>query len=150
MKKILVLSSIIALFSSAIWLSGCGGNAAQTEGVKNSNVAVSTNSGAVNSNAPATSDAAKAFTVAFKSEPSEIEAGTPAALSLTVKDKQGITVKDLSIVHEKPMHLLLVSKDLAEFYHIHPEEQQADGSYLVSHVFPNGGDYKLRSRRLPN
>ncbi|MCA1623642.1 MAG: cupredoxin domain-containing protein [Acidobacteria bacterium] len=50
--------------------------------------------------------------------------------------------------HEKPMHLLVVSRDLAEFYHIHPE-QQADGSYRVSHVFPYGGEYKLYADFTP-
>ena len=64
------------------------------------------------------------------------------------QDKQGAIVKDLQIVHEKPMHLLVVSKDLAEFYHIHPE-QSADGSYRVSHNFPNGGEYRLYADFTP-
>ncbi len=46
------------------------------------------------------------------------------------------------------MHLLIVSRDLAEFYHIHPE-QQADGTYRVSHTFPNGGEYKLYADFTP-
>ena len=46
------------------------------------------------------------------------------------------------------MHLLVVSKDLAEFYHIHPE-QSADGSYRVEHTFPNGGEYKLYADFTP-
>ncbi|MBA4122170.1 MAG: cupredoxin domain-containing protein [Acidobacteria bacterium] len=145
MKKLFVLSGIVALLLSAIWLSGCD-NTATSQITKNSN-ALSNNS-VTNANAPVTTDAAKAFSVDFKSEPSEIKAGTPAMLSFTIKDRQGVTVKDLSIVHEKPMHLLIVSKDLAEFYHIHPE-QQADGSYRVSHVFPNGGDYKLYADFTP-
>lgn len=147
MKKISILSAITALFLSAIYLAGCG-SAIQTESAGTLNVPATANNAAANNNAPVTTDAAKAFTVDFKSEPAQIQAGTPVTLSFTVKDKQGATVKDLSIVHEKPMHLLVVSKDLAEFYHIHPE-QQADGSYRVSHVFPNGGDYKLYADFTP-
>lgn len=146
MKKIFVLGIIGVFLISAVFLAACG-NAALTKTPENSNVAVVTNS-AANTNAPATTDSAKAFTVDFKSEPNAITAVTPVMLSFTVKDKQGATVKDLSIVHEKPMHLLVVSKDLAEFYHIHPE-QQADGSYRVSHTFPNGGDYKLYADFTP-
>lgn len=84
----------------------------------------------------------------FKAEPSDIKAGEPVTLSFAVKDKQGAVVKDLQIVHEKPIHLLIVSKDLSEFYHIHPEPQ-SDGTYKVSHTFPNGGDYRLYADFTP-
>jgi plastocyanin len=146
MKKLFILPGIIALFLSAMWFAGCG-NTAQTGNENNSNAAVATNSAAAN-NANVTTDAARAFKVDFKSEPAEITAGTPAVLSFTVKDKNGAIVKDLPIVHEKPMHLLVVSNDLAEFYHVHPE-QSADGSYRVSHTFLNGGDYKLYADFTP-
>jgi plastocyanin len=46
------------------------------------------------------------------------------------------------------MHLLIVSKDLAEFYHVHPEPS-SDGSYRVQHTFPNGGAYKLYADFTP-
>lgn len=97
---------------------------------------------------PVTTDSAKAYSIDFKAEPGNLNAGTPAALSFTVKDRNGKIVRDLPVVHEKPMHLLVVSKDLAEFYHIHPE-LSADGSYQVSHTFPNGGDYKLYADFTP-
>lgn len=84
----------------------------------------------------------------FRAEPTEIKAGEPATLVFTVKDAQGQTVRDLPIVHEKPMHLLIVSKDLNEFYHIHPEPQ-ADGTFRVAHTFPAGGEYKLYADYTP-
>jgi hypothetical protein len=112
----------------------------------NSNAAATTN------NAPTeddtTTNVERAFKIDFRSEPGTIQAGQPATLAFTVKDKQGGVVKDLQIVHEKPMHLLVVSRDLAEFYHIHPE-QSADGSYRVEHTFPNGGEYKLYADFTP-
>ena len=80
-----------------------------------------------------------AFLVA---NPDEVKAGAPASLIFTVKDAKGAIVKDLQVVHEKPMHLLVVSSDLAEFNHLHPEPQ-SDGTLKVSHTFPHGGGYKL-------
>ena len=148
MKKFSVLFASIALLSGAIWTASCS-SAATSNTAANSNSAVVTNSAATNSNAPVTTDSTKAFTVDFKSEPGQIQADQTVMLSFTVKDKQGAVVKDLPIVHEKPMHVLVVSKDLAEFYHIHPEQQQSDGSYRVLHTFPNGGDYKIYADFTP-
>ena len=96
-------------------------------------------------------DALKAkytFTAAFATAPVEVKAGEPATLSFTVKNSKGQTVPDLAIVHEKPMHLLIVSEDLSEFYHIHPE-LQPDGSYQVTHTFPYGNKYKLYADFTP-
>jgi len=97
---------------------------------------------------PVSPDGSKPFKLEFKSQPGAITAGTSVDLIFTIKDKQGTTIKDLQIVHEKPMHLIVVSSDLAEFYHIHPEPQ-ADGSLRVSNTFPNGGDYKLYADFTP-
>jgi len=84
----------------------------------------------------------------FKTEPAEINAGERAALVFTIKGAGGKAIRDLPAVHEKPMHLLVISKDLNEFYHLHPEPQ-ADGTYRVSHTFPHGGDYKLYADYTP-
>jgi len=108
------------------------------------NAVPNTNSNAANSSAE--NDAA--HTMEFKTEPGQINASESATLAFTVKDSKGVVVKDLQIVHEKPLHLLIVSKDLAEFYHVHPE-LSPDGSYRVEHTFPNGGDYKLYADFTP-
>ena len=121
-------------------LANCTG-ITPTNTVEQSNTTVVTNTNK-------TTDATKAFQMDFKAEPAEIKAGVPTTLFFTIKDKQGAIVKDLETVHEKLVHLLIVSKDLAEFYHIHPE-QQADGSFKVMHTFPNGGDYRLYADFTP-
>jgi hypothetical protein len=89
-----------------------------------------------------------AFRAEFETARGAVKAGEAATLIFTVKNARDVTVRDLAIVHEKPMHLLVVSNDLAEFYHIHPE-QQPDGSYRVVHTFPWGGDYKLYADFTP-
>lgn len=108
----------------------------------------SDNGAATNENTVTSADSHRTFRIDHSSQPEQIQAGQPATLTFTVKDQQGSVVKDLQIVHEKPMHLLIVSTDLAEFYHIHPEPS-ADGSYKVAHTFPSGGNYKLYADFTP-
>lgn len=88
------------------------------------------------------------FTIEFKSNPSEIKSGELTDLIFEVKNAVGETVKELEIVHEKPMHLLIVSEDLDEFYHEHPEPQ-ADGTLKTAFNFPNGGKYRLYADFTP-
>jgi hypothetical protein len=88
------------------------------------------------------------FAAELKTEPGAVEAGSDATLVFTVKDRQGAVAKDLKIVHEKPMHLLVVSDDLAFFDHVHPE-QQPDGTFRQTYKFPNGGRFKLYADFTP-
>jgi hypothetical protein len=48
----------------------------------------------------------------------------------------------LQVTHDKLMHLIVVSKDLTEFAHIHPEHV-GDGKYTATSNFPVAGDYLL-------
>src|SRR3989338_8742259 len=47
--------------------------------------------------------------------------------------ESGNPISSLDIVHEKIMHLIVVSKNLNYFEHIHPEE--GSGSFVVSHLY---------------
>lgn len=135
MKSLIVLAVAAATLSVAILFTACGGSTTNTVANTNVNAAIKT-------------DTKEGFRVEFKSEPATIQAGATASLTFTVKNEQGTVVKDLQVVHEKLMHLLIVSTDLAEFYHIHPEPQ-ADGAFKVDHVFPNGGEYRLYADITP-
>jgi plastocyanin len=81
-------------------------------------------------------------------QPSVVEAGKPVQISFAVKNPAGETVRFLQFVHERPMHLLVVSDDLADFEHIHPE-MQPDDSYGVIHTFANAGRYRLYADYTP-
>ena len=144
MRKVFILGTVLLISTIGIFLTACnvGANSQRIDNANAVNTAVGETSPA---NAAATDSTYK---VDFKTEPGQIQAGTPATLVFTVKDGKNAVVKDLQIVHEKPMHLLIVSKDLAEFYHVHPEPS-TDGSYRVQHTFPNGGDYKLYADFTP-
>lgn len=130
------------LLTSAVLLTGC-----QTANQSNQSATNQTNASTSTSAKPVLTEKG-VFTVDLKTEPTELKAGEKTDLSFVVKNSGGEIVRDLQIVHEKPMHLLIVSEDLNEFYHEHPEPQ-GDGSYKVSFAFPNGGNYKLYADLTP-
>jgi hypothetical protein len=88
------------------------------------------------------------FSVSVKPVGGKIEAGKPANLVFTLKDPMGMAVKGVEIVHEKPLHLLMASKDLSWYAHEHPE-LQPDGTFTLAWTFPAGGEYTLFHRLHP-
>jgi hypothetical protein len=75
--------------------------------------------------------------------PEVLKPGAEAVLTFRVFDpKTGQRVKRFEIVHEKLMHLFLVSENLQFFAHLHPLPS-ADGSFEVSIWLPYGGMYRL-------
>lgn len=102
----------------------------------------------------------------YVSMPSELEADKEGMLSFTpkIKGKENEAVP-LQVIHEKKLHLIIVSKDLSYFEHIHPE-YNADGSYQIKVLakgtpytiskghnetyFKSGGDYMLFADYAPS
>lgn len=136
----------VAIFTTLFWTLTCNQAQMKSENEISIDYARS-DAPAANTNS-ADDKTNGAFTVEFKTEPATVKANEPAALVFRVKNAKGETVKDLPTVHEKPMHLLVVSEDLSEFYHIHPEPQP-DGTYKVTNAFPNGGIYRLYADFTP-
>lgn len=76
----------------------------------------------------------------FKSDPAQLEAGKAALMSFTPKIKGNESAPvPLDLVHEKKMHLILVSDDLSWFDHVHPEFSAA-GSYDMK-VIAKGANF---------
>jgi hypothetical protein len=89
------------------------------------------------------------FTAEVRAAPAPPEAGEPTRLTFTVHRRgDPATWKDFVVVHTKPWHLMVMSRDLRWFDHIHPEVQP-DGSYAVTETFPAGGEYLLLSDVSP-
>ncbi|GAB2464841.1 hypothetical protein GCM10011375_35420 [Hymenobacter qilianensis] len=85
----------------------------------------------------------KTYRMVFSSQPAQPTAGQPVTLSFLPQiEGQEKAPVPLAVVHEKKMHLIIVSKDLSEFFHEHPEFT-ADGKYNVPFTFKTGGDYVL-------
>ncbi|MGD0057873.1 MAG: DUF2231 domain-containing protein [Verrucomicrobiia bacterium] len=54
----------------------------------------------------------------------------------------GEMVRNLMVVHEHLLHLIIVSEDLSFFDHVHPV-RQTDGSFTLDYKFPHGGHFLL-------
>jgi hypothetical protein len=75
-------------------------------------------------------------------------AGVPALLKLVVRDpKTNETVARFIEVHERFLHLFVLSRDLSRFAHLHPE-QRHDGTFEVGWELPSG-EYVLVGDFLP-
>ncbi len=75
--------------------------------------------------------------------PQNPKAGEEVTLNFSlINTESKQQIRDIDIVHEKVLHLIIVSKNLAYFDHIHPE-MNSDGSLSVNTKFDKGGDYVL-------
>ncbi|HEY8743258.1 MAG TPA: ATPase P, partial [Chloroflexota bacterium] len=76
--------------------------------------------------------------------PPTILPGVPVQLVYTLRHAGGSApFKDIIISHEEPMHLIVVSRDLQQFQHIHPQPTNRPGQYAVTLTFPVAGTYYL-------
>jgi hypothetical protein len=82
------------------------------------------------------------YAVQVRSSEGGLRAGVPAMLDFQIRDPAGFEVESLQVVHEKRLHLMIVSHDLARFAHVHPIPE-AHGSFRLRHTFPTGGTYVL-------
>ncbi|MFF2483114.1 hypothetical protein [Paenibacillus sp. NPDC058071] len=76
------------------------------------------------------------------SDNGHVEAKKAATISMQIQTPDGEPYDAFEIVHEKLMHLIIVSKDLSYFEHAHPE-YKGSGKFEVSVSFPAAGEYKL-------
>jgi hypothetical protein len=60
----------------------------------------------------------------------------------------GAVLRDLPVVHEHPMHVTVVSRNLSFFDHVHPVPQ-ADGKLQLQYRFPHDGEYVLFAEFTP-
>lgn len=76
-------------------------------------------------------------------------AGQPVRLAVALRyaDSKAL-VKEYEIVHERLLHLVMVSEDLAWFEHQHPV-RGADGLFRLTWTFPRPGNYRLYADFTP-
>ncbi|WP_462410604.1 hypothetical protein [Neobacillus sp. Marseille-QA0830] len=82
------------------------------------------------------------------SVPDNLTANQPVTISILIKDKQNQPIKEFETVSTKKMHLVVVSKDLSYFDHIHPTFK-GNGQFEITTTFPAAGDYKLIAEMTP-
>lgn len=76
-------------------------------------------------------------------------AGMPVGMTLAIRyaDSKEL-VRDFEVVHERFLHLLMVSEDLSWFEHQHPVRGK-DGLFRLAWTFPRPGRYRLYADFTP-
>jgi len=88
--------------------------------------------------------------VDLETDPARIKAGSPATIFLFVKDLDGKPLQDLTITHDRLLHVIITSQDFSVFAHIHPEdlgpitpEMIKTARFPVHYTFPKAGQYLI-------
>jgi hypothetical protein len=89
------------------------------------------------------------YRVKITPEVEPIRAGAPVTLDFQIDDPAGFPAASLQVVHEKLLHLILVSEDLSWFSHEHPEPS-GNGAFRLRTRFPVGGAYVLFNDFTPD
>jgi hypothetical protein len=98
---------------------------------------------------PADAFDARDYRLEMTATPQPPSAGQPFQLRFAVRHPDtGDLVRDFSIVHERPYHLFVISRDLERYAHLHPEPEP-DGSFALDVTLPRAGYYKVLSDFLP-
>jgi hypothetical protein len=77
----------------------------------------------------------------WKLVPSPTE-DTGHLIQVTFRLQDGSPVEAFELTHEKLLHLIMVSKDLSYFNHVHPE-YKGGGVFEIANDFPAGGEYRM-------
>ena len=89
------------------------------------------------------------YPVEVSYSPEDLKPGDIADIKIRVLNPvSGQGVQNFRMVHEKLMHLFLVSENLQFFAHLHPEAQR-DGSFLLRVRLPYGGMYRMLADYYP-
>ncbi|MET8676151.1 hypothetical protein ABZW18_00730 [Streptomyces sp. NPDC004647] len=71
-----------------------------------------------------------------------LPAGQETPLRFAIKDEAGKAVTDYAKAHDKELHLIVASRDLNTFRHLHPT-RDADGTWSTPLYLPAAGDYRV-------
>ncbi len=89
-----------------------------------------------------------AYWLEVTTEPDAIPVRRPVRLQLTVRDRAtNEAVTHFDEMHERLMHLFVVSADLQYFDHVHPSAK--GGSFEIPLTLPRAGAYRLVADLLP-
>jgi hypothetical protein len=80
--------------------------------------------------------------VSWKISTETVQPNKTSKLSIQIRDHEHPYISDFDTVHEKKMHLIVVSSDLSYFSHLHPT-YEGKGLFTVALNVPAAGDYTL-------
>src|SRR6266542_3523715 len=87
------------------------------------------------------------YTVELKAPPTVAGKPTPLALTIRYADSKKL-ITQFELVHERLLHLIMVSEDSSWFEHQHPVRGK-DGVFRLSWTFPRPGRYRLYADFTP-
>ena len=76
-------------------------------------------------------------------------AGTPEDFTFRILGPDGAPVTAFTPTHDKPLHLIVVRRDLSGFQHVHPQ-MGTDGTWRIPLTFPTAGDYRAFADFAPD
>lgn len=84
------------------------------------------------------------YDIGLWTDPVNPQSSKPSELSMIVTEQQtGGRVGQFEIIHEKLMHLVVVSDDLSYFAHVHPKFNDREKVFAITHTFPAAGRYRM-------
>ena len=86
--------------------------------------------------------AADAHDLSLELNPSSLRAGQTGELGFRITGPDGDPVTEFEVEHTKQVHLILVSKDLEHFQHVHPKVS-GHGTWRTAVRPPAPGDYEI-------
>lgn len=75
-------------------------------------------------------------------DPKQPGVGEAFEIRIDMKDGDGHPIDKFDLSHEKLMHLIVVSEDLSQFHHLHPDYDGNSG-FRQEAVLQKGGEYRL-------
>ncbi|MEV0896474.1 hypothetical protein [Actinoplanes sp. NPDC049802] len=72
----------------------------------------------------------------------DFPAGRPQRLDFMINGPGGAPVTSYAVVHDKPLHLIVIRRDLTGFQHLHPV-MAADGTWSVDLTLAEPGVYRM-------
>jgi hypothetical protein len=89
------------------------------------------------------------YRLTVETSPRVVEAGQKTRFRFLIEDPvTRARVKDYAVVHDMPYHLFVISRDMTEFDHVHPT-QDDDGVFGIDLTLPKPGHYVLISDFFP-
>ena len=90
------------------------------------------------------------YTLEVQTTPHLVQPRQQVEITFHIRDpRTGQLTQKFDVVHEKLLHLFLVSENLEFFAHVHPEIQP-DGSFKLTTRFPHGGMYRILTDYYPS
>ena len=75
-------------------------------------------------------------------ESDSVAAGSPSTFAFRIIDDNGTPITGFQLLHERPLHLIMVSRNLVDYLHLHPT-MDAEGRWSVDLPALAPGSYRV-------